>query len=66
MNIHIKQIPCFITYTNEMTHKIIKDNIHLSPMYSGEIKSMGARYCPSIEDKIIKFASKTQSTSNFS
>ena len=59
-NIHIKQIPCYITYTNKTSHKIVGDNIHLSPMYSGQIESMGARYCPSIEDKIKKFASKTQ------
>ena len=59
-NIHIKQIPCYITYTNKTSHKIVSDNIHLSPMYSGQIESMGARYCPSIEDKIKKFASKTQ------
>jgi len=59
-DIHIKQISCFITQTNQKTHKIIDDNIHLSPMYSGKIKSMGARYCPSIEDKINKFASKNQ------
>jgi len=59
-NIHIKQIPCHITYTNITSHKIVGDNIHLSPMYSGQIESMGARYCPSIEDKIKKFASKTQ------
>ena len=56
--IHIPQISCFITHTNPKTHKIIKDNLHLSPMYSGKIKSMGARYCPSIEDKIYKFPNK--------
>ncbi len=50
--IHIKQISCFLTNTNAYTHEIINNNIHLSPMYSGEIKSMGARYCPSIEDKV--------------
>jgi len=59
-NIHIRQIACYITHTNKIAHKIIDDNIHLSPMYSGQIESMGARYCPSIEDKIKKFASKTQ------
>ena len=57
-NIHIKQISCFITYTNSFSHKIINDNIHLSPMYSGQIQSMGARYCPSIEDKVKKFYTK--------
>ena len=56
--IHIKQIPCFITHTNLVSHQIIKENIHLSPMYSGQIQSMGARYCPSIEDKVKKFYSK--------
>ena len=59
-DIHIKQVSCFITHTNPSTHKIIKENIHLSPMYSGQIKSMGARYCPSIEDKVKKFYTKNQ------
>jgi len=59
-DIHIKQISCFITHTNKRTHKIINNNLHLSPMYSGEIKSMGARYCPSIEDKVKKFSKKNQ------
>ena len=59
-DIHIKQVSCFITYTNEACHKIINDNIHLSPMYSGQIKSMGARYCPSIEDKVKKFKTKNK------
>ena len=58
--IHIQQVSCFITYTNETCHKIINDNIHLSPMYSGQIKSMGARYCPSIEDKVKKFETKNK------
>jgi|TARA_B100001964_G_scaffold116225_1_gene129515 tRNA uridine 5-carboxymethylaminomethyl modification enzyme len=56
--IHTSQISCFITNTNNKTHTIIKKNIHLSPMYSGKIRSMGARYCPSIEDKINKFSDK--------
>ena len=56
--IHIPQVSCFITHTNEESHKIISQNIHLSPMYSGLIQSMGARYCPSIEDKVKKFADK--------
>tara|TARA_Y100000590_G_scaffold447729_1_gene583402 strand:- start:2017 stop:3891 length:1875 start_codon:yes stop_codon:yes gene_type:complete len=56
--IHIPQISCFITKTNLKTHKIINNNLNLSPMYSGKIKSMGARYCPSIEDKIHKFPQK--------
>jgi tRNA uridine 5-carboxymethylaminomethyl modification enzyme len=57
-DIHIPQISCFITHTNQQTHKIISKNLNLSPMYSGEIKSMGARYCPSIEDKVYKFKDK--------
>ena len=58
-DIHIPQISCFITHTNTNTHKIISQNLNLSPMYSGEIQSMGARYCPSIEDKIYKFKTKS-------
>ena len=57
--IHTPQISCYITHTNKKTHKIISDNIGLSPMYSGAIKSMGARYCPSIEDKVTKFPNKS-------
>ncbi len=57
-SIHIPQISCFITHTNNKTHKIISENIKLSPMYSGAIKSTGARYCPSIEDKVKKFPNK--------
>ncbi len=53
-----EQIPCFLTYTNENTHQIIRDNIHRSPMYSGVIEGTGTRYCPSIEDKIVRFADK--------
>ncbi len=52
------QLPCYITYTNEHTHKIIKENIHRSPLFSGKIKSRGPRYCPSIEDKVYRFADK--------
>lgn len=55
---NIEQIPCHIVYTNENTHSIIKDNIHLSAMYSGQIHGTGPRYCPSIEDKIVRFADK--------
>ena len=55
-----KQISCGITHTNNEVHKIIADNIHLSAMYSGNIKGIGPRYCPSIEDKIIKFKEKEQ------
>lgn len=54
------QIPCYITYTNEKTHQIIRDNLHLSPMYSGKITSRGPRYCPSIEDKVVRFAERGQ------
>ena len=49
---------CHLTYTNPTTHKIIRDNIHLSPMYSGKIEGIGARYCPSIEDKIVRFGDR--------
>lgn len=49
------QLPCFITYTNNETHRIIKENIGLSAMYSGKIKGIGPRYCPSIEDKVVRF-----------
>lgn len=56
--VEVPQIRCFITYTNPQTHKIIADNIHLSAMYSGEISGVGPRYCPSIEDKINRFADK--------
>jgi tRNA uridine 5-carboxymethylaminomethyl modification enzyme len=57
-NIKIKQVPCYITYTNKQTHQIIRDNLDRSPLYSGIIKATGVRYCPSIEDKIVKFADK--------
>lgn len=53
-----KQIPCYITYTNSRTHEIVRSALHRSPMYSGIIKSRGPRYCPSIEDKIVRFADK--------
>ena len=53
-----RQIPCHITYTNSRTHEIIRGGLHRSPMYSGTIKSRGPRYCPSIEDKIVRFADK--------
>lgn len=52
------QVPCYLTYTNKETHKIINDNIDKSPMYSGEIKGISTRYCPSIEDKIVRFKDK--------
>jgi tRNA uridine 5-carboxymethylaminomethyl modification enzyme len=58
--IRVPQISCHITYTNEKTHKIIRDNIHRSAMYSGQISGTGPRYCPSIEDKVTRFADKTR------
>src|SRR6202000_3256906 len=54
----VPQISCFITYTNDKTHQVIRDNLHVAPMYSGQIKSSGPRYCPSIEDKVVRFADK--------
>ncbi|HZJ57954.1 MAG TPA: tRNA uridine-5-carboxymethylaminomethyl(34) synthesis enzyme MnmG [Clostridia bacterium] len=53
-----EQIPCWLTYTNEKTHDIIRANLHRAPMYSGEIEGIGARYCPSVEDKVVRFADK--------
>ncbi|PLR94033.1 tRNA uridine-5-carboxymethylaminomethyl(34) synthesis enzyme MnmG [Bacillus sp. T33-2] len=52
------QLPCWLTYTNERTHQLIDDNLHRSPMYSGMIKGTGPRYCPSIEDKVVRFNDK--------
>jgi tRNA uridine 5-carboxymethylaminomethyl modification enzyme len=52
------QLPCYITYTNERTHKIIRDNLDRSPLYSGRIKGIGPRYCPSIEDKVVRFSER--------
>lgn len=53
-----EQMPCWLTYTNEQTHRIIRDNIHRAPLYNGSIQGTGPRYCPSIEDKIMRFADK--------
>ncbi|MEV5030049.1 tRNA uridine-5-carboxymethylaminomethyl(34) synthesis enzyme MnmG [Paenibacillus sp. LPE1-1-1.1] len=53
-----EQLPCWLTYTSEATHKIINDNLHRAPMFSGAIEGTGPRYCPSIEDKIVRFADK--------
>ncbi|WP_053955121.1 tRNA uridine-5-carboxymethylaminomethyl(34) synthesis enzyme MnmG [Inediibacterium massiliense] len=53
-----EQVPCWLTYTNENTHEIIKENIHRSAMYGGDIEGTGPRYCPSIEDKVVRFADK--------
>ena len=54
------QVPCWITHTNEQVHQIIRDNLHRSPLYGGEIVGIGPRYCPSIEDKIVKFSDRNQ------
>jgi tRNA uridine 5-carboxymethylaminomethyl modification enzyme len=55
---HDAQVPCYIAWTTAETHRIIRENVHRSPMYSGQIQSIGPRYCPSIEDKIVKFPDK--------
>ena len=55
---NVEQLPCYLTYTNEKTHEIIRKNLHRSPLYSGEITGTGPRYCPSIEDKVVRFADK--------
>lgn len=59
-DVQIEQISCWLTYTNEETHKIIRENLDRSPMYSGVIEGTGPRYCPSIEDKVVKFADKNR------
>ena len=56
--VNIPQISCFITHTNPKTHEIIRENLHRAPMYSGQIESTGPRYCPSIEDKVVRFSSR--------
>ena len=56
--INKKQLPCYLTYTNEETHTVIRNNLHRSPLYGGEIEGTGPRYCPSIEDKVVKFSDK--------
>jgi tRNA uridine 5-carboxymethylaminomethyl modification enzyme len=55
---HVEQLPCWITYTNPKTHAVIAANLHQSPMYCGVIEGVGPRYCPSIEDKVVRFAEK--------
>ncbi|MBO5398273.1 MAG: tRNA uridine-5-carboxymethylaminomethyl(34) synthesis enzyme MnmG [Clostridia bacterium] len=55
---HMEQVPCWLTYTNERTHEIIRKNLHRSPLYAGMIEGTGPRYCPSIEDKVVRFADK--------
>ena len=54
----IEQVPCYLTYTNARTHEIIKKNLHRSPLYAGKIEGTGPRYCPSIEDKVVRFSDK--------
>ena len=56
---HDRQVACYIAFTTEETHRVIRENVHRSPMYSGQIQSIGPRYCPSIEDKIVKFPDKS-------
>ena len=56
--LEVEQLPCFLTYTNSRTHEIIRKNLHLSPLYAGRIVGIGPRYCPSIEDKVVKFQDK--------
>ncbi len=58
--IEVEQLPCYITYTNQAVHDLIRANLHRAPMYSGQIQGTGPRYCPSIEDKVVRFAEKTQ------
>jgi tRNA uridine 5-carboxymethylaminomethyl modification enzyme len=55
---HVEQLPCWLTHTTPQTHQIIRDNLHQSPMYCGRIEGVGPRYCPSIEDKVVRFAEK--------
>jgi tRNA uridine 5-carboxymethylaminomethyl modification enzyme len=56
----LPQVPCHITYTNEETHRVLRDNLHRSPLFSGVIQGIGPRYCPSIEDKVVKFPDRTR------
>ncbi|MFO0913081.1 MAG: tRNA uridine-5-carboxymethylaminomethyl(34) synthesis enzyme MnmG [Pirellulales bacterium] len=57
-SLQVDQLPCWITYTDEAVHEVIRENLHRAPMYSGQIQSTGPRYCPSIEDKVVRFADK--------
>ena len=59
-SVQIEQVSCWLTYTNEETHRVIRENIDRSPLYGGVIKSKGPRYCPSIEDKVMKFPDKNR------
>lgn len=56
----VNQVPCYLTYTTEKTHEVIRENLHRSPMYAGEIEGVGPRYCPSIEDKVVRFSDKNR------
>ena len=56
--IHLPQVPCFSTWTNERTHEILRSNLHRSPLFSGQIEGVGPRYCPSVEDKVVRFNEK--------
>lgn len=58
IGINVEQLPCYLTYTNEKTHEIIRANLNRSPLFAGEIEGTGPRYCPSIEDKVVRFADK--------
>src|SRR5581483_8042794 len=58
-SMHPRQIPCYITHTNEKTHHLIRAGLDKSPIYTGIIEGSGPRYCPSIEDKVVRFADKT-------
>ena len=55
-----EQVPCYVAYTTAETHDLLRDNISRSPLYSGQIEGIGPRYCPSIEDKVVKFPDKTR------
>lgn len=59
-NLDREQVPCYLTYTTEETHEIIRDNLHRSPMYEGQVEGIGPRYCPSIEDKVVRFADRNK------
>lgn len=59
-DVQIEQASCWLTYTNETTHEIIRNNLDRSPIYAGIIEGTGPRYCPSIEDKVVKFADKNR------
>ena len=57
-DVQIEQVPVYLTHTNEETHRILRENLDRSPLFSGQIKGTGPRYCPSIEDKVVRFADK--------